>query len=134
MIFWACGSPHLRRVFKDAKFFAFLEGAGPATTLVWQRAAAPDRLTWADAGPYCASLAGFRLPGAKELLSLVDWQAHDVAIDGSAFPGTPAGAFWTSSRMAGSTADAVTVDFSQSVYAGTSHAAASSPQYVRCVR
>jgi hypothetical protein len=106
-----------------------------ATGLTWQKAPSTDKLAWADAAPYCTSLGvGFRMPGAKELLSLVDWKARAAAIDASAFPGTPAGAFWTSSRVAGSATDAVTVDFSASVYAGTSSAAASTPQYVRCVR
>jgi hypothetical protein len=106
-----------------------------ATGLTWQKTPSADKLGWPAAGTYCASLGSdFRLPGAKELLSLVDWKARGVAIDASAFPGTPEGAFWTSSRVAGAAANAVTVDFTRSDSAGTFSVATNSPQNVRCVR
>ena len=72
--------------------------------------------------------------GAGGSTSLVDWKARSVAIDASAFPGTPEGAFWTSSRVAGAAANAVTVDFTRSDSAGTFSVATNSPQNVRCVR
>jgi hypothetical protein len=105
-----------------------------ATTLTWQRGTAPGMLAWAAAAAYCTSLGGFRLPGAKELLSLVDWKTVGVAIDATAFPGTPAGEFWSSSRAAGSTTDAVMVDFGHSDSARTGSEDAGSLQNVRCVR
>jgi uncharacterized protein DUF1566 len=56
------------------------------TGLEWTREAASDkRLTWAEAKEACEKLdlagGGWRLPTIKELLSLVDYERHDPAID-----------------------------------------------------
>jgi hypothetical protein len=103
------------------------------TTLTWQRGVSPGALSWADAKAYCASLGGsFHLPPAKQLLSLVDWAAR-TAIDPAAFPGTPAGDFWTVTPSASATLDALTVRFGDATYTGTSRAAVTEAHEVRCV-
>ena len=75
-----------------------------ATGLTWQAGFAPQSLDWADASAYCASLAGgFRLPGLKELLSIVDLTAPYDG-DLSAFPGSPHDLYWTSAASSPSQA------------------------------
>lgn len=99
------------------------------TGLRWERfpAPAPAQPTFAQAAAYCAGLgvpgasSGWRVPSYKELLTLVDENPqteyqNDAGIlvvkwiDTSAFPGTVAGPYWTSSlALAGG---AYAVDFS----------------------
>jgi len=71
-----------------------------ATGLTWQRAPSPTNLTWTDAVNYCQTLSlsggGWRLPGTKELESIIDVRASNPSIDGTAFPSTPSVVFWTS--------------------------------------
>jgi hypothetical protein len=77
------------------------------TGLVWQRSVDSTLRTWDAAQSYCAALSlsgpGWRLPSAKELLTLVDLTAiyPAVPIDSTAFPNTPAYGFWSSSLRAG---------------------------------
>jgi hypothetical protein len=105
------------------------------TGLTWQKGSSPDAVNWEDAKKYCASVGGgFRLPGAKELLSLFDTMTTGVAIDKTAFPGTPADGFWTSSSVAGTPASALIIDFSSAVSAGTNAAGKTDLHHVRCVR
>lgn len=78
------------------------------TGLRWQRAQAPSTMTQPQAVTYCADLVlgGFddwRLPAVGELVTLVDEQRTNPAIDSSAFPGTTANYFWTSTPYAGGT-------------------------------
>jgi len=74
------------------------------TGLLWQKAVdmTTQKLAWDAAKSYCAALtlAGhtWRLPTRIELLSIVDFTRVGSAIDSTAFPGTPSGAYhWTSS-------------------------------------
>src|SRR5208283_4914846 len=63
------------------------------------------RSTWANAKSYCASLGGgYRLPTAKELLTIVDFSQANPSIDTSAdaFPDTPPDPFWTATPLVGS--------------------------------
>jgi hypothetical protein len=81
------------------------------TGLTWQRAVPSTSYTWANAQAYCQGLnlggfsSGWRLPTKLELETLVDVRVAPPgpAIDTTAFPATPAEAFWTSSPRAGST-------------------------------
>jgi hypothetical protein len=76
---------------------------------------------------------GFRIPGANELASLVDFsKSTSPAIDPTAFPGTPDAAFWTSTTVPGNPIMAVTVAFDG--YGNVHRAAASGAGHVRCVR
>jgi len=106
-----------------------------ATGLAWQKGVAPSALTWDDALAYCTALGdGFHLPQAKHLLSLIEWKTTGVAIDLATFPNTPAGSFWSATLISGASDQAVTVDFTRDVYAGTAIVATSTKQYVRCIR
>jgi hypothetical protein len=106
-----------------------------ATGLGWQKGVSPTTLDQLDAFAYCTSLGGeFRVPQAKELLSLVVWNAAGVPIDTAVFPGTPAGSFWSASRVSGSATEALVVNFAAAVNAGIARAGSDTRQYVRCVR
>lgn len=77
--------------------------------LIWQRDGSGTRTgcigvgntcAWADAQAYCASLvlgglSGWRLPGYRELSTIVDFTRVDPSIDPTAFPNTPKEWFWT---------------------------------------
>lgn len=120
------------------------------TKLEWMRAPFPSAYDYLGANGACASLnddagtgVGWRVPSVNELETLVDDVpfCEDVltpgggcivkAIDGYAFPQTPATQFWTSSSVPGtSPVYAWTVNFAD----GSSHQAlASAPNLVRCV-
>jgi hypothetical protein len=106
------------------------------TNLTWQRTVSGS-YTWAQATTYCQGLnlgvfsTGWRLPTKKELETLVDFRALDPAIDVTAFPGTPADRFWTSTPYAGSSGSAWFVSFGY----GYSNVYFTSDTYsVRCVR
>ncbi|GLY06415.1 DUF1566 domain-containing protein [Actinoplanes sp. NBRC 101535] len=74
------------------------------TCLEWQREPAPGTYTFTAAGEYCADLAldggGWHLPTRVELSSIIDSGRSGPAIDTTAFPGTPAQFFWTSTPWA----------------------------------
>ena len=87
------------------------------TGLTWQRAVPDSLLTFDAAQAYCAGLtlagkSGWRAPSLTELLTLVDERASDSpVIDRSAFPDTPAEAFWTSSYFGGASGQSWQVYF-----------------------
>jgi len=96
------------------------------TGLMWQRDGSGTRqatgcdgtrCTWGGAKNYCAGLnlgglSGWRLPAVMELRTIVDFTVTSGArIDATAFPGTPADRFWTSSPCAGSSGRAWDVHF-----------------------
>jgi hypothetical protein len=112
------------------------------THLTWRQMVATSgggdgagRATWANAKSACAGLdSGYRLPTAKELLTIVDFSRSNPAIDTSvsAFPDTPSEAFWTATPLAGSPpTSAWFVDFSDG-YAGNIDM--TQLNRVRCVR
>lgn len=75
------------------------------TGLSWQRNIPSDSFDQPQAVAYCAGLvlgglAGWRLPGRIELVSIVDTRKYSPSIDSAAFPGTPKERFWSSSRSA----------------------------------
>jgi hypothetical protein len=104
------------------------------TGLVWQRLTKTGTFTWDSAKAQCTG--GFRLPGLKELLTLVDPTRTTPSID-PVFRGesesqtTPAEGFWTASPYVGSSGFAWDVFF----YVGFSSYDAPSVTYrVRRVR
>ena len=109
------------------------------TKLTWQRTVTTTGYSWADAKTYCASAAVSailggtgRLPTVKELTTLVDYAANPPpAIDLTAFPGTPAEVFWTSTAQLGSTSVAWIIDFGPGV---TKTDIVTDMDDVRCVR
>lgn len=71
------------------------------TGLVWQRMVGTRDGTFEAAARYCQTLTlaggGWRLPGVKELATLVDPTRYDPAIDPNTFPRTPSVFFWSAS-------------------------------------
>ncbi|GIM95461.1 sigma-70 family RNA polymerase sigma factor [Paractinoplanes toevensis] len=109
-----------------------------STCLVWQRAVAPSTHTFTEAKSYCAGLdldgGGWHLPSRIELTSIIDPARSGPAIDRTAFPGTPAQFFWTSSPWAVTKEPlrAWIINFSEGL---ASNGAYQSGSYqVRCVR
>jgi hypothetical protein len=110
------------------------------TGLIWLRAPTAPA-TFDSALSACPTQAAtYRLPTMKELLTLVDEQPHDEyengafvpkAIDGNAFPSTPAVLFWTGSSNAADATTAWAVDFKTG--AASLHPKAEA-HVVRCVR
>ena len=103
------------------------------TGLTWQRTVTAAPTTWSGATEYCAQLAlsggGWRLPGMRELLTLVDPTRSFPAIDVSAFPNTPSALFWSVSGSSAGRPSAVGFD------AGSSSSPGSDTMcQVRCVR
>jgi hypothetical protein len=107
------------------------------TKLTWQQAIPSSTYTQAGAASYCSTLglngATWRLPTAKELLSIVDISvgAPGPTIDSSAFPSTPANFFWSSTPYAGTSGSAWYVGFDDG---GTGYGVVSNTDSVRCVR
>ena len=115
-----------------------------STGLVWQRDGSGSRAncaqnpacTWAESQAYCTGLtldgSGWHLPTLTELQSIVDTTVTSgPKINQTAFPNTPAGAFWTSTPVAGLSSGALMVTF----YGGGSGPYdVSNPFHVRCVR
>jgi hypothetical protein len=82
-----------------------------STGLTWQRKVAPTKYAWADAKAYCYGLgSGWRLPGLKELLTLVDPTRSNLAIDPEAFP-DGAVSSWSASPFVGKSGGAWVVMF-----------------------
>ena len=110
------------------------------TGMIWLRAPTTP-VAFAGALGACPSgVVTYRVPTMKELLTLVDEQPHDEyengtlvpkAIDGNAFPSTPAVPFWTGSLDAADPSSAWTVDFGTGVAAPRPK---TETHPVRCVR
>ncbi len=84
------------------------------TGLQWQQSDGGE-MTWESAAPYCRglALAGFhdwRLPATAELITLVDYNAVNPALDTSLFPRTGADYWWASEPRADSPRHAWTVN------------------------
>lgn len=124
--------------------FAFhpmqLTGAGDGTVLdavtglVWQRQDDGQWHAWAEAGPLCDGLTlggrdDWRLPGPRELASLVDYGRSDPATDAAAFPDTAVDHYWSTTYVKDGTA-AWGVDFRDGYVSNYQKGSAA---YVRCV-
>ena len=105
------------------------------TGLMWQQAVPARTYSWADAIAYCPTLtlgghSDWRLPSRIELVSIIDDTEVEAAPSSTAFANTPAGYFWSSSRVAGAPTDAWSVIF----IGGAFSVVATDPNHVRCVR
>jgi hypothetical protein len=104
------------------------------TKLIWQQAPAPTTATFSEAEQYCISVSSktvtWRVPGVKELETLVDETRSNPAIDPTAFPSTPADYFWTSSPVTSFPMSAWSVDFRRGL---DNFFDVTSQHYVRCV-
>lgn len=109
------------------------------TGLTWQQTTAGGQTyTWDAANSLCSGLgSGWRLPTAKELLTLVDVQAYHAeatttVIDTVAFPSTWVDvAWWSSTTQATSSSSAWAVDFSYGALYGSVKTA---ELHARCVK
>lgn len=108
------------------------------TKLTWQQAVSSTTYSGADAVTYCPGLAaqlggsGWRLPTIKELVSIVDFSRTAPAIDPTAFPSTPSGRFWSSTKAIGMASASVWV--LEPVGSLTPMPTNGPTNYVRCVR
>ena len=108
-----------------------------ATGLVWQKSDDDDLKTWSEAREYCQNLelpsggwTDWRLPSVEELISIVDYGAHDPAIN-SVFWGTEQLPYWSATTMADDSGGAQIVGF---INGTVSWDYRSAEYYVRCVR
>lgn len=117
-----------------------------ATGLVWQKCSmgqnqdaactgTETQVNWDGAVGYCTGLGlaskTWRLPNINELKTIVDTtQASGAAINTTAFPGTVASGYWSSTTYAPTTSVAWLVAFNNG-YVGNS--IKTNPYYVRCV-
>jgi hypothetical protein len=111
------------------------------TNLTWQQTAATAVMVEPDAEAYCSALnlsgGGWRLPSARELLTLVNYAASSPLLDQTAFPGSVSGidgtnVYW-SSTSAGvlSSTEFLDVRFD---LGNTENRPSSQANAVRCVR
>lgn len=111
-----------------------------ATGLMWQQFKIEDevpRSTWEDALIHCESVsyAGYsdwRLPNIKELLSIVNHDAYDPAVDKTVFPNTESYGYWSSTST--SIYTALGVDFIYGLVDSYSKTDTNILYYVRAVR
>lgn len=105
------------------------------TGLVWARQPSANAMSWAAAENLCESLAtdggGFRLPSVKELLTIVDMEAFDPAIDSDAFPDTGSELYWSGSVFRGLEPEVWLVDFG---YGWNTRGPREDAHRVRCCR
>lgn len=107
-----------------------------ACGLIWKRQDDGIARFHADAIRYCKDLvfAGsddWRLPGVKELLSIVDFRALDPAIDTHLFPSTES-RYWSASTNVINADHAWLVSFILGI--ATSRSKENNSTYARCVR
>jgi hypothetical protein len=109
------------------------------TALMWQQSVSTSTMyAQGNASSNCSTLtlAGhtdWRLPTIVELTSIMDYSVSSPGptVNIGAFPGTPSGAFWTATMLAGSSTYAWIIN----TYDGsTQYDTASAIHYVRCVR
>jgi len=104
-----------------------------ATGLMWQRNVDPTFQASFASARCPTALGGFtdwRPPTVLELATIVDFGAENPTISLSAFPGTPANFFFTSTPLFMSTFTEWTIDFKTGLTVNGS----SSGGYLRCVR
>lgn len=104
--------------------------------LMWDRSTSAAQYSWTNALGHCLGLthAGFddwRLPSAKELMTIVKDTAKAPAIDTAAFGSTPSESYWSSTPNKADATKAQAVEFSAGVEAAYP---ATSAYRARCVR
>ncbi len=112
------------------------------TGLIWQQTLSTNPCpgdgmgcTWQDAVQYCQNLSlggfatGWRLPGMKEISSLVDDSTYGPAIDTTAFPTATSNWVWANYQPQGSNNAAVLLFYDGSLQ----YTNQAGPNFVRCV-
>ena len=111
-----------------------------STGLMWQQDTSPEDYLWEGALSYSESLtlAGYddwRLPNRKELLSIVNYEKKNPAINTEFFPNTTYLSFyWTGSSYVETPLNASIVSFKRGTTGGHNKTHPSTYCYVRCVR
>lgn len=105
------------------------------TGLEWQRIISESPLNWLSADSYCRNLTyaggGWRLPTPNELLTIVDINRYNPAVDITFFPDTYIKYFWTSPTFAWYYDEKWYIDFTT----GYPHSTGNEMKFsVRCVR
>ena len=108
-----------------------------STELMWEQTGSSKGMTWKEALAYCRDLrlGGFmdwRLPTAKESLSLVDYSRYDPAINTTFFPKTADSTYWSGTTDAHAPHSVLCTYFYYG--SGGSPNKVSSNAYVRAVR
>src|SRR3990167_8271428 len=106
------------------------------TGLIWQKEDDNTTRTWSNAGTYCDNLtlgwqSDWRLPSDMELMSIVNYETYNPAINTTYFPNTNSSSYWSSTTGAIYSSDAWYVSFFYGLVNGSYK---SSYYYVRCVR
>jgi hypothetical protein len=106
------------------------------TALIWQQLDDNTARAWANALTYCNDLAlashtDWRLPNAKELLSIMEYTKQFPAINESYFLNTVSADYWTSTSRSTNPSDAWFVDFD---WGNNYYEDKATANYVRCVR
>ena len=107
------------------------------TGLLWQKTSDANPLTWNEAASYCNNLtlgghaSGWRLPALVELDSIMNLSVHSEAAIDSAFTGTEAAGYWTSTEDPEDSAKTWILDFGTNEDYITFKAGSN---YTRCVR
>jgi hypothetical protein len=110
-----------------AEGMVFSAGICTGTALTYTHEAALQRAVTVSS----LTATAWRLPNVKELSSIADKSLSNPAIDATAFPATPAGAFWSASPFVGNPASAWLVDFFNGVVGNVNRGGS---YYVRLVR
>ncbi len=115
------------------------------TGLYWQKKDDNTTRSWYGAWDYCQDMAlnvgsgpawgppvtDWRLPTVDELMSIVDYETYNPAINETAFPETNQSQYWSATTSAGDSGEAWFISFSGG---GGSLMDKPSENYVRCVR
>ncbi len=104
-LFYRCvrGTPHYKNKFSILSVSSVED---KNSGLIWQRRDSQKRYDWKGALNYCENLnldgnSDWRLPNARELQSIVDYEKHDPALDRKIFPMTDTKAWYWSSTTHG---------------------------------
>ncbi|MGK5093121.1 DUF1566 domain-containing protein [Deltaproteobacteria bacterium TL4] len=107
------------------------------TGLIWQKQDDAVARTWAAAGTYCSGLnlggysSGWRLPTPRELMSIMDFETYNPAINSTYFSNTLSQNYWSSTTSANDASKAWYVAFG---YGGVYDNPKTNTYYVRCVQ